>query len=162
MLESELVTVSVNVALATATSDASESVTESVFEMFSVKINDLIGKPVVIENIDYEKIYKDFKLNNQYWFAKLKDNSILSCGYGLVENEFNGQFSLYAQLVLNKNLNVKFLIYDKDPAKAKAAQDRINAEETRLKKELGIEDDTVSSGFDPSAISAELARRGVK
>jgi hypothetical protein len=26
-----------------------------IFEMFSVKINDLIGKPVVIENIDYEK-----------------------------------------------------------------------------------------------------------
>jgi hypothetical protein len=42
------------------------------------------------ENIDYEKIYNDFKLNNQYWFAKLKDGSILSCGYGLVENEFNG------------------------------------------------------------------------
>jgi hypothetical protein len=45
---------------------------------------------VIDENIDYEKIYNDFKLNNQYWFAKLKDGSILSCGYGLVENEFNG------------------------------------------------------------------------
>jgi hypothetical protein len=28
--------------------------------------------------------------NNQRWFAELKNGSILDCGFGLVEEEFNG------------------------------------------------------------------------
>lgn len=42
------------------------------------------------ESVDYEKVYKEFKLTNQQWFAELKSGYILDCGFGLVENEFTG------------------------------------------------------------------------
>jgi hypothetical protein len=39
---------------------------------------------------DYQEIYDNFKLNNQYWTAELVSGEILQCGFGLVENEFTG------------------------------------------------------------------------
>ena len=45
-------------------------------------------------NVDYEEVFRNFKngggFTNQYWYAELSDGSILDCGYGLVEDEFNG------------------------------------------------------------------------
>ena len=45
-------------------------------------------------NVDYEEVFRNFKngggFTNQYWYAELSDVSILDCGYGLVEDEFNG------------------------------------------------------------------------
>lgn len=41
-------------------------------------------------DINYNKIYEDFKLNDQRWYAKLKNGKTLDCGYGLVEGEFIG------------------------------------------------------------------------
>ena len=51
---------------------------------------------------------------------------------------------------------------DKDPAKARDAQNKIDTKIRELKRIHGIQSGTASFGFDPSAISAELARRGVK
>jgi len=39
---------------------------------------------------NYQEIYDNFKLNNQYWTAELISGEILQCGFGLVDGEFSG------------------------------------------------------------------------